>query len=290
MILRFLHLKTSLTHCFELYELRQIFSYSKLEFLLLKGSALAVDLYGDIGARVSKDIDLLVKPQGISRADEIFRAQGYLRTSLTPRQLRSHLKQCKDFVYWHPKKRICVELHWRLFQDWDCFDPFEVPHQEIVLGGQIFKTLSPEYNLLYLATHGCESGWAREQWRLDIVKLLEKYGASLDWGLIWREAERYDLTGPLEQALRRVSHCEEPRATRQSIYVWRLGLWWHKIALRKRWKNRLKAAWSLLIPRLQDFEALKLPDSLFFLYPLARPWLALQRNRQRLKDSSQFPL
>ncbi len=273
----------------ELLAINRLFRNAGIELLTIKGVLLALDLYGDLAARASKDIDLVVKVGDVRLADELLLARGYFRQYLSSRQLKSHQTQSKDFVYWHPQKRICVELHWRLFQDWDCFDPFNVPHQKIVLGGQVFSTLSPEYNLLYLATHGCESGWLREQWLLDIMKLLEKYGPSLDWGLIWREAKRYDLTGPLEQALKLPS----PPARGQGEgrgrvkYVWQSSVWFSKIMLRKRWKNRAKAAWSLLVPRAQDFQALRLPDWLFFLYPLVRPWLALARNRQRSKASSQ---
>jgi hypothetical protein len=217
------------------------------------------------------------------------RHQGYIRAQLTPKQLKSHQARSKDFVYWHPQKQICVELHWRLFQDWDCFDPFKVPHKTIALGGQTFRTLSPEYNLLYLATHGCESGWSRAQWSQDIAMLLKKCAEHLDWSLVWREAEHYDLTGPLEQALEKAHQSKGHRHDDAEQYVWKLEAWLAKIMLRKLWRNRLRAAWSLLVPRAQDFQAFRLPDSLFFLYPLARPWLALQRNRQRSKESLQLP-
>lgn len=285
------HLKKSAMQMLELSQITNGINSIGIGVLFLKGPVMSFDLYGDIAARVSKDIDLVVQNPDILRVDEFLRERGYVRQELTPRQLESHRVYSKDFVYCQPQKGICLELHWRLFQDWECFDPFEVPHQEIVLGGQTFKTLSPEYNLLYLATHGCESSWSRPQWSQDIVMLLKKYGAQLDWDLIWCEAERYDLTGPLGQALTLPSPPRrgQGEGNNRTTYVWRPGPWLSKIILRKRWKNRLRAAWSLLIPRTQDFQALRLPDWLFFLYPLARPWLALARNHQRSKESSQLP-
>ncbi len=289
-----LHLKNSMAQMFELSQIIKGINSIGIDVLVLKGPVMSFELYGDVDSRVSKDIDLVVPRNLVVRVDEYIRCQGYIRAEFTPRQLESHRTRSKDFVYWQPQKRICLELHWRLFQDWECFDPFKVPHQRVFLGGQTFKTLSPEYNLLYLATHGCESGWSRPQWSQDIVMLLKKYGEQLDWSLIWREAERYDLTGPLEQALLWQAKTRElwtPHQVRgdKIAYVWRSSAWFSKIMLRKQWGNRFKAAWSLLVPRTQDFQALRLPDWLFFLYPLARPWLALARNRQRSKESSQCP-
>lgn len=254
-------------------ELIFLHSLLNMEVVALKGPVLALDLYGDLGARQSKDIDLVIKPEDIFKADQILQQQGYERAFMSPKQLRSHLYWSKDFVYWHPQKQICLELHWRLFQDWECFSVFEVALQETEISGVKIKHLSPEYNLLYLCTHGCESAWSNPKWALDIQKLLAKY--ELDWKFIWREAERWDLERALREGI-------EGRVGREQTYIWRLSDWMHKLMLRKKLKNKAKVLLSLFVPRLQDFQALALPDNLFFLYYLLRPILAIHRNVLRL--------
>ncbi len=271
-ILGYFNPKQALGQCAELVSIVSLLAHAKIESVAIKGPLLALELYGDLGARKSKDIDLVIKPKNIFEADHILQQQGYQRSFLTPRQLQAHIHWSKDFVYWHPKKQICLELHWRLFQDWECFSVFDISLQTTELLGVQIKHLSPEYNLLYLCTHGCESGWSRPQWALDIQKLLAKY--ELDWNLIRKEADQWDLAGTLREGL-------QIKTGRTGSYVWRWSDWWHKLALRKKFKNKAKVLFSLFVPRLQDFQALALPDGLFFLYYALRPFIAFKRNKLR---------
>ncbi|MBL4818903.1 MAG: nucleotidyltransferase family protein [Deltaproteobacteria bacterium] len=263
----------------ELNELTDLFERHGISVLVLKGVLLAKDLYGDLGARQSWDIDLVISKGDIKKVDTLFQKLGYQRQKLTPKQMSQHLKNAKDFVYTHPNKHFQVELHWRLFQDWDCFDPFKVPHSKVEVGGQVFKVLAPEYNLIYLCTHGAESYWARAQWAQDIYQLLEKYGPSLDWALIWKVAAKYDLTGALEEGLGK-SH-QFKSLPKYQPYAWRFKAWWRRLLLRKRLKNRVRVIISLLVPRTQDYEIFLLPDKLYGLYYFLRPFGALKRNRVR---------
>src|SRR4051794_14783734 len=77
-----------------------------------KGSKLSEELYGDVGRRLSNDIDLLVAPDQLTEAVEVVRTIGYAAPS--------------DFVYkgglpslhfalMHPRDELPpVELHWRV--------------------------------------------------------------------------------------------------------------------------------------------------------------------------------
>lgn len=276
LILEFWLHKQALGQSAELVCLVKLLADQNIGTVALKGPILALELYGDLGARQSKDLDLVIRPEDIFKADKILQEQGYKRAHLSAKQLKSHLDWSKDFVYWHPKKQICLELHWKLFQDWECFSVFDVALQETELSGIKIKHLSPDYNLLYLCTHGCESAWSSSKWALDIQKLLAKY--DLNWQLIWQEAERWDLERVLEEGL----DCRAALAMTKANYVWRLSDWMHKLMLRKKLKNKAKVCFSLFVPRLQDFSALALPDGLFFLYYVLRPILAIHRNISRL--------
>ncbi|MES2504336.1 MAG: nucleotidyltransferase family protein [Myxococcota bacterium] len=280
----------------ELVRLVRLFEAKSIPLVSIKGPLLALELYGDLGARSSNDLDFVIRPQDIFLADDILCTEGYERFLFSPAQRKSHLKHSKDFVYWHPRKQICLELHWRLFQDIGCFSVFDVPLQEIRVGDQNIKQLSPEYNLLYLCAHGSESLWQRGQWGLDIKFLLERYG-NLDWHLLWKVAENYDLTRFLKEGLTR--HCEarsdaaiqDPgllRLARNDNYVWQLNAWVHRLNLRAKLKNKAKFCLSLFIPRVNDFQDLALPDYLFFAYYLARPILALRRNLVRIRAAARF--
>lgn len=79
--------------------------------MLLKGTALARSIYGDLGLRPSSDIDLLVAPEDLHRAVAVVRGTGYERPRDPVR--RDGLPQL-HFNLVHPRELPNVEVHWRV--------------------------------------------------------------------------------------------------------------------------------------------------------------------------------
>ncbi len=69
--------RRSLAQVAELRRLAQLFAAAGVRVLVLKGAALAAQLYGDAGARVARDIDLLVDPDQFACAQDVLAAAGY---------------------------------------------------------------------------------------------------------------------------------------------------------------------------------------------------------------------
>lgn len=95
--------------------------------LPLKGALLAKRLYGDVGLRVSGDIDLLVCPEHFPAAREILRNAGMGLTG--PREHSAMPRLHDRFV--GPHGSPVVELHWRVHWYEDEFS------RQLVLGSRV---------------------------------------------------------------------------------------------------------------------------------------------------------
>lgn len=78
----------------------------------LKGPLLARDLYGDPGARVSSDLDILVDPEHFHDAIEAFREHGYGPMDAAAWEGGLPLFECT--LEPEQKWRPAIDLHWRL--------------------------------------------------------------------------------------------------------------------------------------------------------------------------------
>jgi hypothetical protein len=89
-----------------------------IQTTVLKGAVLALRLYGDPAARMSRDIDLLVQAADLARADELLFAHGYRRKHpaypMTPRRWQICLRNSRHFCYIHQETGLYLELHWQI--------------------------------------------------------------------------------------------------------------------------------------------------------------------------------
>jgi hypothetical protein len=79
--------------------------------LALKGPLLGERLYGDVAARISADVDVLVAPQDLPRAVEAMLALGYERQ---PHRVGDDARPALHERLVHPDGLPDVELHWRV--------------------------------------------------------------------------------------------------------------------------------------------------------------------------------
>jgi hypothetical protein len=112
--------RLALRQAAELARLRSELGAHGIEFIPMKGVMLSIQLYGDPGMRSTRDLDLLVKPESLDKADGVLRRDGYKRKfpdfEPTPKQkdwMHRHQVHC---VYYHEQRQQLVELHWRLAQ------------------------------------------------------------------------------------------------------------------------------------------------------------------------------
>ena len=158
----------------EMEQVSKLFSENNLRILFIKGPAIAADLYGDISLRTSKDLDILIQLTDLERADALLLDLGYQREVDTIENFDE--KRTKhDVQYYHPKKQIQLEIHWRLHPH-----PMNVPSFNDLWDRRRKSNLTsyPVYYFgvedlfLYLVTHGCKHGWFRLRWLADIDQFI----------------------------------------------------------------------------------------------------------------------
>ncbi|WP_068498678.1 nucleotidyltransferase domain-containing protein [Paenibacillus kribbensis] len=212
-----------------------------IRVFILKGPALAQQLYGDVSLRTSKDIDLLIAPDDMDEAEHWIREAGYESKSGETRVLGSWKWKDHHTSFLHPQKRVEVELHWRLHPDaggepsfdelWDRRQFSESAGAS--RGGQSASadstaamaastyTLGGEHQFLYLSAHGARHGWFRLRWLVDIDRLtacdvdweallllLRRYGGLPVGGQAWKLAAAL-LGTPIPEPMRPISETRQ---------------------------------------------------------------------------------
>ncbi|HAT7073872.1 TPA: hypothetical protein JAN90_14130 [Legionella pneumophila] len=159
-------------------KINELFQQYNIPVIHLKGLPLSQKLFGDPLIRQSCDIDLFISPQNLEQADEIFLENEIIRDKYSflhdINKLKKH-RVLKDVSYVAEKYGIRIELHWRLFRWKNKFNqPFEfywnnkVP---ILVGGKnLFYTLSPIDEYLYVAVHGANHGFESLHWLYDFAR------------------------------------------------------------------------------------------------------------------------
>ncbi len=167
-----------------------------VEVIVLKGAALALDVYGSFSERPMSDLDILVRPEHGERARAVLLDNGWMSDELPEAR--------KDFYQGHhhmaPLKdahgtELKLEIHTSLFPENDPFvvDPAELWESsvELAVGDRHIRVLARRYQLLHLCVHFAWSHTMQSgAWRTcrDLHALARKY--EIDWEEFADVAER----------------------------------------------------------------------------------------------------
>jgi hypothetical protein len=306
--------RRSLAQTAEIARLVRIFSEAGIPVLALKGIVLSAQLYGDPALRDPRDIDLLVDPQQFDAAGALLIEAGYRRNApiLSPRQSAAYQRWIKEAEYVHPVTGIWVELHHRLSDNpalIPCkFTELWPEREEVEIASIVVATLPRRHLPVYLCVHGAHHCWERLRWLVDLAAALQEPGA-MEAAIAAAEAEglgppmlhalvlAHDWLGlPVDEPClararvdRRVAHLhrilthfyagpawyQTPRRGSFAGFL-RYSLWLrlYNYSLKRDWRYRRHQALRELITPA-DWEVVRLPDRLFWLFPLLRPigWL-----------------
>ena len=178
----------------ELAEVLAALSWRGVEALILKGAHLAATVYADPGARLIRDLDLLVRREALPAAVAALEALGY-RSPVGSLQLKVTSHHLPRYMR---AGRTAIELHWRLSMDSD--DPPGLWERAIQVAapGINARGLGPTDLLLHLALHAARSHRCHmglRPWH-DMALTMQHYAAALDWDLLVRSCREQDATRP----------------------------------------------------------------------------------------------
>jgi hypothetical protein len=269
--------------------------------LAYKGPVLAEGLYGNLALREFSDLDILVEPQSVLRAQEALLGLGYRPAlELSTRQQAASLRSGCELGFVSREGAIAVELHWRIAPRHFCAEP---PASELLaraqwasVGGARMRTLAPEDLLLALSVHAAKHLWHGLGWICDISELL-RASPALDWAKVEGRAQKLGLRRllylPLQLASEalgaplpaevRAGMAADPEVQALAREVLRrpllqsAGPEWsvadHRFLLRARERrgDRLRYLLRLAVtPGSAEWQSVRLPGFLFPLYPAVR--------------------
>ncbi len=179
--------------------------------IVLKGAALAVTVYPQVGVRPMSDLDLLVDERDLPRLLATLHAMDY--ASETPEVLPAYIEQHHyHHSMVHTRHALPqVELHWRLISSandvrspptawfWQHTCPLRLP---TATPTPAVVMLDPTAHVLYLAAHLMLQHGEQELrliWLYDLHLLLSS--APVAWGTLLRVAYRYHWAAALSMAL-----------------------------------------------------------------------------------------
>lgn len=288
-----------------LAKLTRLLEQQGVRIIAIKGPVLSKMLHNDFASKASIDIDILIDEQQWEQAVQLLINEGFAQIKyhyeLSPAKKRYLKNHFHHLGFFHPRERIVLEMHWQLNTNKYLFEyNFEELYHKaahVEVGGDIIRTPDPVNTVVHLMVHGMHHAWCRLDWLYEFGIALQKYDP------LYPELEEICRKLGLERLLRistRLSnivfHTRFPeypaeRGDRWMIQycieavnnafvadyrkpVQRFGqkffLARFKKDLRYKWQ-----VWLALRTNLLDWEHLRFPDRLFFLYYLVRPVMAV---------------
>ncbi|MCW3846650.1 nucleotidyltransferase family protein [Sphingomonas sp. LB-2] len=148
-----------------------------IRYLVIKGLALSIQLYGDPALRGGRDIDIWIEPGRMADAETILGQLGYvLPVNALPKGPEG-LAPPKESGWVHAESRMLVELHDRLTDNpallpW-AFEEIWEERETVTIAGHAVPTMPRRRLPLYLAVHGVRHGWQRLMWLEDLAAVLD---------------------------------------------------------------------------------------------------------------------
>ncbi|WNB92451.1 nucleotidyltransferase family protein [Bacillus sp. NEB1478] len=298
----------------EMNEINIKISEKGIRILFLKGPFLATDLYGDISLRTSGDLDVLVPIEDLNKVDQLLYLEGYVKDDYIKTVLNDWKWRHHHVTYFHPIKKVKLEIHWRLNPGpgkEPSFDELWTRKRKSSITSHPIYTLGSEDLFLFLVSHGARHGWSRLRWLLDIDKILNRKLDTTQLFLILKKYHALQLAGqililisellnkPIKiefNNLMKNNHSIE-LANRTLFYlenkvnlhtnpVPKFVSVYHSdyLFFMKTKTQKILFLLSFLFPYPEDKEILPLPKSLHFLYFVLRPFLWIwNKTRSRIQ-------
>ncbi|MDT7041590.1 nucleotidyltransferase family protein [Candidatus Nitronereus thalassa] len=189
-----------------LKEVLTLFAAEGIFSVALKGTALANVVYPHVGLRPMADVDLLVREEDLTKAEQILISLGFEANE------REHSKEWYQQHHHHivpyvsRDKSIVVELHRHLVSE---RFPTQIPIQDlweraryVEIAGVPCQMLSPEDLLIHLSLHvAVDSYIGKIKVLYDLEESVKHFGSDIDWKRLDAIAMDYRISKYLYYAL-----------------------------------------------------------------------------------------
>ncbi|MBG9814526.1 hypothetical protein ABD68_24105 [Bacillus endophyticus] len=161
----------------EMERVSKLFSEQNIKLLFLKGPPIAHDIYGDISLRTSKDLDVLIQFEDVKKAEDVLIELGYEREDRFFSLANEWKWLHHHIIYFHPQKKIQVEIHWRsqpFPMQQPTFNELWERRRKSKLTSSPVYLLGEEDLFIFLIAHGTRHGWFRLRWLADVDYMMRR--------------------------------------------------------------------------------------------------------------------
>ena len=189
-------------------ELAALLSMLEIPVIVLKGTSLLSSVYDGLGFRVLGDVDVLVKPEDVSKIDKVLSQSGYR----SDQEKRSYpvTNYLNSLVYGKNGSLLLLHVHWHLVNNalpnyiyaekinmdklWKEANPLKIRHADALC-------LAPQHQLLHLSEHAMKHSYNTLIHVWDIRQVINHWKEKLDWERVCRESGEFQLRIPLYYSL-----------------------------------------------------------------------------------------
>jgi hypothetical protein len=257
----------------ELEKVLAAFNIKGIDVIVVKGTVLAEQLYGNAGLRIVSDMDILVKSDSLTSAGSLLNDLGYRNIAV-------------KIPYTHPFHEVYqkidafpffIELHWNLDDRALVTVPLEDIWQRaktVDIQGGTMMVLSPEDALIHLSNNLSKPSGRLLRNLCDITEMLKKHGETLDWDYLVKSARSWGIEAGVYNSLKLSGEVLGAPVPAPVVATLKPGFW-------RRW------ALNLLI----NHKVFLLPykwDSLRFQTSIIVRCLTMRRTRRMLAVLSKY--
>jgi hypothetical protein len=176
-----------------------------IKTMILKGTALALLYYQDLGLRSLGDVDLLIRPHDVTNAINTLTRLGWTKTGRTPRVLTQTYLSARRAIHFSSDRIAKLDLHWHVMDEscgLNADRSFWINAIPTAVRGVQTCAMCPTDQLLHVCAH--EARWtpvALPRWIVDAITILRASPRELDWIRLVSHAQRLGLVLPVREAL-----------------------------------------------------------------------------------------
>jgi len=168
----------------------QLLSSHGIASVVFKGPVLALQAYGNLSLRTFEDLDILVHEEDIERLYDLLIQSSYSPIyPMDGTERKWFVRTTSHFGFTH--QRDLLEFHWTPLEK-GFLHPIPTEHfwqgfHSLSLDGQEVRTLSAEDNLILLCLHGTKHEWYQLKWIADLAYLIRS-SPELNWQALLEQA------------------------------------------------------------------------------------------------------
>jgi hypothetical protein len=277
---------------------------SRVDYMVVKGPALAHTVYPDPVLRAFNDLDLVVRERDWAVMHQMLVKMGFKAEADLPQPPPKLVTQAVfyELKYWHQKTGFLVEVHYDDLLNAGLasreMEGFWQRAIRVDLEGVPVKALSLEDQLIHLCAHAHYHGYTRLNWFSDMAFIVRDHTAQLDW-------ERLIQTVRVEEAqvgayyslrfLEQLLGVGVPGDVLTVLQPDRFRRWWHErylpkekvLSLQPMWRPDFSFYFTPFLKRLlPDLLVMgRRGDKLRYLLRLLLPPQTWLRDYYRLSDA-----